>query len=143
RKRNMLIFKRPSEMEFRQVKRLLAQKNMPSDRTEAPPEEFTILKKDDRLLACGSLRLQESYGVIEHVAVKADTKTSEWTKMIVKKLLETGPPTIWLTTDTPKFFEQFDFVTSKQIPKDLARRVEAQYPDGGNRYKSMVYTRKK
>lgn len=139
----MLIFKRPSEMEFRQVKRLLAQKEAPVANGDAHQEEFTILKKDDRLLACGSMRMSESYGVIEHVAVKADTKAREWQKMIVKKLLETGPPTIWLTTDSPKFFEQFDFVASKQMPKDLARRVEAQYPDGGNRYKSMVYTRKK
>jgi N-acetylglutamate synthase-like GNAT family acetyltransferase len=139
----MLIFKRPSEMEFRQVKRLLSHEDAPVGGGLVVPEEFTILKKDDRLLACGSLRMQESYGVIEHVATKQDRKSREYTKMIVQKLLETGPPTVWLTTDTPKFFEQFDFVASKQMPKDLARRLEAQYPDSGDRFESMVHTRKK
>ena len=118
----MLIFKRPSEMEFRQVKRLLSHEDAPVGGGKAVPEEFTILKKDDRLLACGSLRMQESYGVIEHVATKQDRKSREYTKMIVKKLLETGPATVWLTTDTPKFFEQFDFVFMRQCAY-IHRRV--------------------
>lgn len=139
----MLIFKRPSEMEFRQVKRLLAKKETPVENGDVSPDDFTILKKDDRLLACGSMRFRESYGVLDYVATRTDGKSREWAKMIVKKLLETGPPTIWLTTDTPKFFEQFNFVASKQMPKDLARRLEDKHPEINSKYKSMVYTRKK
>jgi N-acetylglutamate synthase-like GNAT family acetyltransferase len=139
----MLIFKRPSEMEFRQVKRLLATNRKAIRQEDIKPDNFTILKKDDRLVACGSMQLVDSYGVMDNVAVRTDQRGKGWDKMIVGKLLETGPPTVWLTTDSPKFFEQFEFVTSKQMPKELARRLEEISSDSQTSFKSMVYTRKK
>ncbi len=68
--------------------------------------------------------------------------------MLVKKLIETGPETIWLATDMPKYFEQFNFVPSKQVPRELARKM-VPLPEGNgkttpkNRIRAMVFSKKK
>jgi N-acetylglutamate synthase-like GNAT family acetyltransferase len=137
----MLIFKRPSEMEFRQVKRLIGKFDLNLD--DASLQQFTILKNNDKLLAFGCIRKTETYAELDCVGVVEEQRGKGWGKMIVNKLLETGPPTIWLTTDTPKYFEKFNFVTSKQLPKDLARRVEQVNTGRKTRLKGMVYSKKK
>lgn len=142
----MLIFKRPSEVEFRQVKRLAHELRL--DNESLLPEQFTILKSDEKLLAFGSLRTLDNYAELECIGVAESHQGKGWGKMLVKKLLETGPETIWLATDMPKYFEQFNFVPSKQIPRELAKKIGpaediTRPPSGKIRLKAMVYSKKK
>jgi N-acetylglutamate synthase-like GNAT family acetyltransferase len=137
----MLIFKRPSEMEFRQVKRLLGKYDLEAE--DLKLNQFTILKDNDKLVAFGRVRQKDNYAEMDCVGVIQEQRGKGWGKMIVNKLLETGPPTIWLATDAPKYFEKFDFVTSKQLPKELARRVEQINLERKPRLKGMVYSKKK
>ena len=137
----MLIFKRPSEMEFRQVKRLLGKYDLPREKIDR--DQFTILKNNDRLLAFGCIRKQETFAEMDCVGVLEEQRGKGWGKMIVNKLLETGPRTVWLVTDNAKYFEQFDFVTSKQMPKGLARRLEEINIDSKSHIKGMVFSKKK
>ncbi len=74
----MLIFKRPSETEFRQVKRLVQQFRL--DAEDLQPEKFTILKSDEKLLAFGSLRLIDNYAEIECVGVTEEHRGKGWGK---------------------------------------------------------------
>ena len=143
----MLIFKRPTETEFRQVKRMVNQYNLEVETLH--PEQFTILKNDEKLIGFGSLRMIENYAELECIGVAEGYRGKGWGKMIVKKLLDSGPETIWLATDMPKFFEQFDFVTSKQIPRELARKIgpipetPPAKPLPKNRVRAMVFSKKK
>ncbi len=147
----MLIFKKPSEMEFRQVKRMVERFDLAP--LDLPADSFTILKSDERILGFGALRSQEGYTELEAVGVAEEYRGKGWGKMIVKKLLENGPDTIWLATDMPKYFEKLHFVTSKQVPRELARKITP--PEGifipgqpkpappKTRLKPMVFMRKK
>lgn len=137
----MLIFKRPSEMEFRQVRRLMGKFAL--NINDISLQQFTILKNNEKLLAFGCIRKNDTYSELDCIGVVEEQRGKGWGKMIVNKLLETGPPTIWLTTDTPKYFEKFNFVPSKQMPKDLARRLEKVNSEKKNRVKGMVYSKKK
>ncbi len=141
----MLIFKRPSETEFRQVRRLAQHFQLGPDLMQ--PEKFTILKSDEKLLAYGCLRVIDNYAEIECIGVADGQRGKGWGKMIVKKLLDTGPETIWLATDMPKYFEQFNFVPSKQVPRELSRKIipapEGAKPTARNRVKAMVFSKKK
>lgn len=141
----MLIFKRPSETEFRQVKRMVEHYELELELLH--PDKFTILKNDEKLLAFGCLRVVDNYAEIECVGVAEGQRGKGWGKMIVKKLLATGPETIWLATDMPKFFEKFNFVPSKQVPRELSRKiipvVEGAKPTARNRVKAMVFSKKK
>ena len=147
----MLIFKRPSETEFRQVKRLLHQYQFELEKDIMQPDQFTILKSDDKLLAFGSLRVQDNYAELECVGVAEDYRGKGWGKMIVKKLLEQGPETIWLATSMPKYFEKFNFVPSKQVPRELSRKISPPDPFPPSlkpmpskiRLKAMVFSKKK
>ena len=150
----MLIFKKPSEMEFRQVMRMVEKYDLTTP-NELPLDSFTILKNDDRILGFGALRSQEGYTELEVVGVAEEFRGKGWGKMIIKKLLEVGPDTIWLATDMPKYFEKFNFVPSKQVPRELARKINpvetngfgiaqpAKPIVGRNRVKAMVFMRKK
>jgi N-acetylglutamate synthase-like GNAT family acetyltransferase len=137
----MLIFKRPSEMEFRQVKRLIGKFDL--DAKDIVSQQFTILKFNEKLLAFGRIRNGETYAELDCIGVIEEQRGKGWGKMMINKLLETGPATIWLTTDTPKYFEKFNFVTSKQLPKDLARKVEKANAERHARLKGMVFSKKK
>jgi N-acetylglutamate synthase-like GNAT family acetyltransferase len=142
----MLIFKRPSETEFRQVKRLAQALQMTNDALQ--PEQFTILKSDEKLLAFGAVRTLDNYAELECIGVAEGCRGKGWGKMIVKKILEAGPETIWLATDMPKYFEQFNFVPSKQVPRELAKKIGppediTKPPSGKVRLKAMVFSKKK
>lgn len=137
----MLIFKRPSEMEFRQVRRLIGKFALNDEGINS--QQFTILKNNDQLVAFGCIRDKETYTELDCIGVIEAQRGKGWGKMIINKLLELGPQTIWLATDTPKYFEKFDFVTSKQMPKNLARRLDAINAERKRRLKGMVYCKKK
>lgn len=138
----MLIFKRPSDMEFRQVKRLASRYDLRQDEFEQ--SEFTILKNDDKLLAFGRVRHGTNYAELDCLGVIETNRGKGWGKMMVNKLLSDGPSTIWVTTDTPKYFEHLDFIPAKQLPKELARRVEASQESAPkSRLKGLVYSKKK
>ncbi len=143
----MLIFKQPSETEFRQVQRMARRYELGNG--ELRREQFTILKNNDTLLGFASLRSTEGYTELETLAVSEPHRGKGWGKMLVKKVQENGPDTIWLATDMPKYFEKLSFVTSKQVPRELARKIN---PDGPpfvkngntrNRMKAMVFMKKK
>jgi len=128
-------------MEFRQVRRLVEKYRLNTN--DLNPDEFTILKSDEKLLAFGCVRTMDNYAELDCIGVVEERKSKDWTSMIIKKLVDSGPQTIWLATDSPRYYEQFNFVTSKQIPKELARKLEGAEPSGKNRLKGMVLTKKK
>jgi N-acetylglutamate synthase-like GNAT family acetyltransferase len=128
-------------MEFRQVRRLVEKYHLNTQ--DLNLEEFTILKNDEKLLAFGCVRTTENYAELDCIGTVDERKSKDWASMIIKKLVDCGPQTIWLATDSPRFYEQFNFVTTKQIPKELARRLEGGEPNGKNRLKGMVLTKKK
>ncbi len=147
----MLIFKKPSEMEFRQVMRMVEKFDLAP--TDLPPDSFTILKNDERILGFGAMRANDGYTELELLGVAEEYRGKGWGKLIVKKLLEHGPDTVWLATDMPKYFEKFDFVSSKQIPRELSKKINPSEvfipgqpkpaPPPKNRLKAMVFMRKK
>jgi N-acetylglutamate synthase-like GNAT family acetyltransferase len=141
----MLIFKKPTETEFRQVKRLVQEYDLYSE--ELQPNQVTILKNDDKLLAFGSIRQGDNFAELECVGVAQDQRGKGWGKMLVKKMLESGPETVWLATTMPKYFEQFNFVPSKQVPRELSKRIQPMDPlakmPAKNRLKAMVFSKKK
>lgn len=106
-------------------------KELDLDRENMDYNQFTIVKKDDKIIGFGRLReykatnnQPEDYFEIATVGVIYEERKKGIGSLIIKELIRKGPSEIFITCVIPDFFKKLGFYLVKQYPSVLQKKVD-------------------
>lgn len=99
-------------------------KNFDLDCDDLSAHQFVTAKKNGVTIGFGRLRKYPGCAEIATVGVLIEEQKKGVGTLIVKELIRTGPPVIFITCVIPEFFSKLGFQLVKQYPVVLQKKVD-------------------
>lgn len=98
-------------------------------------EQFIVAIKEGNIIGFGRIKPYKSCFELGCLGVLEPYRNQGIGAAIVRKLIQNFPSDeIWITTDIPKYFEQFGFNLTEDAPKEIKDKIKGmcqikQHPD--------------
>lgn len=98
-------------------------------------EQLVVAEKEGKIVGFGRIKPYRSCFELGCLGVLEPYRNQGIGTAIIKKLIEDFPSSeIWITTDIPKYFEQFGFEPTEDVPQEIKDKVKGvcqakQHPD--------------
>ncbi len=94
------------------------------DGEDLRPEQFIVLRRDDRIIAFGRIKPYRRTFELGCVAVAEEERGKGFGRLIVRGLIERFPQDeVFITTDLPDYFKRLGFLRTEILPPELEEKV--------------------
>jgi N-acetylglutamate synthase-like GNAT family acetyltransferase len=94
------------------------------DRENISNEQFLVAKRNEKIIGFGRLRKYPECTELATVGVIEEERKNGVGTLVIKELIQYGPPEIFVTCVIPDFFNKLGFQMVKQYPWVLQKKVD-------------------
>src|SRR3990172_195431 len=88
------------------------------------PEQFTVLRRGDRIVGFGRIKPYRETYELGSVAVVEEERGRGLGALIVQQLISRFPQDeVYITTDLPEYFEKLGFLRTDILPRELEEKI--------------------